>query len=129
MHNRNNSPRNKEDNPSWWKAPEKISKLEESLGSLKYMAQHLLEHIDTNKNITIPILREIHGHVGDMDSQLNTLHRATEDASFIWRRLTKVMGMPVKGSYVPPSLIIPVVIDRYATILLGKSTLIPYYEL
>ena len=109
---KNRSPRNNTDNPSWWTAPEKITKLEESLGSLKYMAQHLLEHIDTSKSITIPILREIHSHVDDMDIQLNTLHRATEDASFIWRRLTKVMGMPAKGSFVPPSLIIPVVIDR-----------------
>ena len=109
---KNRSPRNNTDNPSWWTAPEKITMLEESLGSLKYMAQHLLEHIDTNKSISIPILREIHGQVDDMDIQLNTLHRATEDASFIWRRLTKVMGMPAKGSFVPPSLIIPVVIDR-----------------
>lgn len=76
------------------------------------MAKHLLEHIDTN-NISIPILREIHGHIDDMDNQLNLLHKATEDASFIWRRLTKVMGMPPKGSFVPPSLIIPVAIDRY----------------
>ena len=86
--------------------------MENSLNSLNHMAKHLVEHIDGNADITIPILREIHGHIGEMDSQLHTLHRATEDASFIWRRLAKVMGMPVTGSYVPPSLIIPVVIDR-----------------
>ena len=72
---KNRSPRNNTDNPSWWTAPEKITMLEESLGSLKYMAQHLLEHIDTNKSISIPILREIHGHVDDMDIQLNTKKR------------------------------------------------------
>lgn len=77
------------------------------------MAEHLVEHINTNKNITIPILREIHEHIDDMDSQLSTLHKATEDASFIWRRLTRIMGMPAKGSFVPPTLIIPVAIDRY----------------
>lgn len=111
MH-KNHLSRDSGDNPSWWTSPEKKSTLEESLGSLKFMAQHLLEHIDTNKNITIPILREIHGHVDEMDTQLNSLHRATEDASFIWRRLAKVMGMPAPGSFVPPSLIIPVIIDR-----------------
>jgi hypothetical protein len=111
MH-KNHLSRDSGDNPSWWTSPEKRSTLEESLASLKFMAQHLLEHIDTSTDITIPILREIHGHVDEMDTQLNSLHRATEDASFIWRRLTKVMGMPATGSFVPPSLIIPVIIDR-----------------
>jgi iron-sulfur cluster repair protein YtfE (RIC family) len=89
--------RKSDDNPSWWTAPEKKTKLEDCLGSLKYMAQHLLEHMTNKKSITIPILREIHGHIGDMDNQLSILHKATEDASFIWRRLTRVMGMPAKG--------------------------------
>jgi hypothetical protein len=64
------------------------------------MAQHLLEHMTNKKSITIPILREIHGHIGDLDNQLSILHKATEDASFIWRRLTRVMGMPAKGSFI-----------------------------
>ena len=76
------------------------------------MSKHLLEHLDSTMDITIPILREIHGQVNEMDTQLNILHHATEDASFIWRRLTKVMGMPAAGSFIPPSLIIPVIIDR-----------------
>eukprot|EP00596_Hydrurales_sp_CCMP1899_P000443 CAMPEP_0119036262 /NCGR_PEP_ID=MMETSP1177-20130426/3847_1 /TAXON_ID=2985 /ORGANISM="Ochromonas sp, Strain CCMP1899" /LENGTH=554 /DNA_ID=CAMNT_0006995841 /DNA_START=152 /DNA_END=1816 /DNA_ORIENTATION=- len=105
--------RKSDDNPSWWTAPEKKTKLEECLGSLKYMAQHLLEHMTNKKSITIPILREIHGHIGDLDNQLSILHKATEDASFIWRRLTRVMGMPAKGSFVPLSLIVPVAIDSF----------------
>lgn len=111
MH-KSRSPRNNNENPSWWTSPEKISTLEESLRSLKFMSIHLLEHLDSNMDITIPILREIHGHVNEMDTQLNILHHATEDASFIWRRLAKVMGMPATGSFIPPSLIIPVIIDR-----------------
>jgi hypothetical protein len=91
---------------------EKRDRIGEILAALKTMAFHLLEHLEPGAEIGIPVLREIHEHVEEMDDNLSELHRTTEDASFKWRKLAKLV-IPVKGSYVPPSLILPVIIDGF----------------
>ena len=91
---------------------EKRDRIEEILTALKTMAFHLLEHLEPGAEIGIPVLRELHEHVEEMDSNIAELHKTTEDASFKWRKLAKLV-IPAKGSFVPPSLILPVIIDGF----------------
>ena len=90
---------------------ESREQLEEILGGLKAMAFHLMGHLNDPQPITMDDLVEIHEHVDLMDKELDQFHQSTEEASFKWRRLAKTMPVPIKGSFVPPALIIPVIID------------------
>lgn len=90
---------------------ESRERLEEILGGLKTMAFTLMGHLNDPQPITIEALVEIHEAVDIMDKELDQFHQNTEAASFKWRRLAKSMPVPVKGSFVPPALIIPVIID------------------
>ena len=90
---------------------ESRERLEEILGGLKTVAFHLMGHLNDPQPITIDDLVELHEHVDIMDKELNQFHQSTEEASFKWRRLAKTMPVPIKGSFVPPALVIPVIID------------------
>ena len=90
---------------------ESRERLEEILGGLKTMAFTLMGHLNDPQPITIEALVEIHEAVDIMDKELEQFHQSTEAASFKWRRLAKSMPVPAKGSFVPPALIIPVIID------------------
>jgi len=88
-------------------------KMEQILGGLRVMAFHLLEHVEQTTPIDIAVLLDIHDNVDEMDHGLEELHRTTENASFKWHRLVKTMPVPAVGSVVPPSLIIPVIVDGF----------------
>jgi zinc transporter ZupT len=96
----------------WWNDADRNERLETSLESLKYMCHHLIDHIE-RPQITIPVIREMHQHIDDMDHQINSIHHITEEVSFKWRRTTKSIPDPAVGSTVPASLLIPVTIDGF----------------
>jgi zinc transporter ZupT len=96
----------------WWTDEDRKRRIQASFDSMKYMCTHLVEHVESNR-ITIPLIREMHQHVDDMEHQISSLHMITEEVSFKWRRATKAMPDPAVGSTVPASLIIPVTIDGF----------------
>lgn len=111
--------------------------LKKRLFNLKYIANHLLEHI-VSGSIDADQLREMHEHMHDMDHQIEKLHASVETASFKWKK-RKNLPLPEKGiieniiinhqspfkhyylsslssllslgTQIPSSLILPVVID------------------
>jgi len=52
----------------------------------------------------------MHNHMHDMDKQIEKFHNTVEISSFKWKR-RKELPIPIQGSTVPPSLIIPILID------------------
>jgi hypothetical protein len=93
-----------------WKDVESRQKLLTGLYHLKFVAEHILEHIN-EENLDNETLREMHNHMHDMDKIIEKFHKQVEVVAFKWKR-RKELPIPITGSEVPVgSLIIPVIID------------------
>lgn len=85
----------------------------EILTFMRALSQHIHEHL-SNSDISIDSLKEIHDHIDDMDRILDGLHQKVEKASNKWRRCKHnpaVIPIPLPGSTIPMSLMIPLSID------------------
>lgn len=112
--------------PRLWITEKGMHTVQRRLDLLKQGAESLsaaLNLNDDNNNATttannhIPISRDllidIHVNMDHMDHQILQLHKTVEGYSFKWGRRGKkqIIPVPKTGSFVPMSLIIPVIVD------------------
>lgn len=66
----------------------------------------------SRRKISTEALQEIYSHLRTMDNRLHSLHSTVDRASFRFKRRSQNLGpIPSKGSFIPLSLVIPVIID------------------
>lgn len=90
--------------------------------TLKSLGFHIRDHLDDNE-ISMDLLREIHGHLLNMNNVVCKFHDKISNISYHWkkRHISKT-PVPLPGSTVPLSLIIPVIVDSIVDgFLIGLS--------
>ena len=80
--------------------------------ALKYCAEHLNEHV-SEAHIDAALLKEIHGHMDDMDKQITFFHDSVQKAASKWGRKAYTLPEPELGDELPMSLVVPVTLDCF----------------
>lgn len=97
-------------NAKSWVTDEKKLAMKKRLVALRCTALHLMEHIDED-SIDRRTLREMVGHINDMDHHINQFHKSVCLVTSKWRY--RNMMMPEEGAKLPMGLIVPVTIDCF----------------
>ena len=80
--------------------------------ALKYCAEHLNEHV-SETHIDAALLKEIHGHMDDMDKQITFFHDSVQKAASKWGRKAYTLPEPELGDAIPMNLVVPVTLDCF----------------
>jgi hypothetical protein len=109
--------------PRLWITERGIMSVKRRLAALKHGAQMIYEAL-LAEELTTEELVDIHVGFDRMDNQLEELHKAIEGYSFKWGRRGKkrIIPVPSAGSYIPMTLIVPVVVDCIVDGFLVGST-------
>jgi len=97
-------------NAKSWVTEEKKLAMKKRLVALRCTANHLMEHIDED-GIDRHTLREMVGHINDMDHHIDQFHKSVCMVTSKWRY--RNMVMPEEGAKLPVGLIVPVTIDCF----------------
>ncbi len=125
--------------PRLWITDRGISTVKKRLAELKQGALTIHEALHSEQ-LSPEAIAAIHVGMDRMDTQLHELHMAVEGYSFKWGRRGKkrIIPVPKAGSFIPMTLIVPVIVDCIvdgflvgstsaisprAGIILGKCTL------
>lgn len=95
-----------------WITDKGIATVKRRLSALKSGAQGIYQALQVDQ-LSTEALVEIHVAFDRMDMQLDDLHKAVEGYSFKWGRRSKKRMVPVPnaGSFIPMTLMVPVVVD------------------
>jgi len=110
--------------PRLWITHRGINSVKKRLAALKHAAQGVFEALHDD-DLSTDTLVGVHKGMNHMDLRLHELHKAIEGYSFKWGRRGKkrIIAVPsTTGSFVPTSLIIPVVVDCIVDGFLVGST-------
>jgi hypothetical protein len=109
--------------PRLWITDRGINAVKRRLAELKQGAQTIYDALHTEQ-LSPEAIADIHVGMDRMDAQLHELHKAVEGYSFKWGRRGKkrIIPVPKVGSFIPMTLIVPVIVDCVVDGFLVGST-------
>jgi len=94
-----------------WLTEDRKRTMRRRINALRYTAEHLKEHLESEEALDANLLKEVHSHMHDMEKQIHLFHDSVQKAASRWGRKAYVMPDPELGDVIPMGLVVPVTID------------------
>ena len=96
-----------------WLTEDRKRTMRRRITALLYAAEHLQQHVVSERSLDAFALKEVHAHMADMDKQISLFHDSVQKVASRWGRKAYTLPDPELGDVIPAGLVVPVTLDCF----------------